>query len=62
MPTAFLCDFDGTIAPADIGASFVRHFAGDRSAEVDAMVTRWRAGEVGSRELTIARVRAPVGA
>ena len=52
MPFAFLCDFDGTVAPADIGAAFVERFGfGDRR-ELAATLERWRAGEVGHRELT----------
>jgi 2-hydroxy-3-keto-5-methylthiopentenyl-1-phosphate phosphatase len=52
MPVAYLCDFDGTISPVDIGASFIRRFSGDRFAEAHALLARWRAGEIGSRELT----------
>jgi 2,3-diketo-5-methylthio-1-phosphopentane phosphatase len=52
MPVAYLCDFDGTISPVDIGASFIRRFSGDRFAESPALLARWRAGEIGSRELT----------
>jgi 2-hydroxy-3-keto-5-methylthiopentenyl-1-phosphate phosphatase len=52
MPTAYLCDFDGTVAPADIGAALYRRFAvGDRRDAVEAL-RRWKAGEIGSRELT----------
>jgi 2-hydroxy-3-keto-5-methylthiopentenyl-1-phosphate phosphatase len=52
MPFAFLCDFDGTVAPADIGATFVEKFGfGDRQ-ELATTLARWKAGEVGHRELT----------
>lgn len=52
MPLAYLCDFDGTISPVDIGAAFVRRFSGDRSANAPALLSQWRAGQIGSRELT----------
>ena len=50
--TAWLCDFDGTISPSDIGAALIRRFApaaGDRRA---ALFARWKREEIGSRELT----------
>ncbi|HYM82044.1 MAG TPA: HAD-IB family phosphatase [Candidatus Limnocylindria bacterium] len=52
MPTAFLCDFDGTISPSDIGAAFVRNFSPGRDAERAALLERWRSGRLGSREIT----------
>ena len=52
MPLAFLCDFDGTVSPADIGQRFVMRFArGDRSGP-EALAARWRSGQIGHRELT----------
>lgn len=52
MPLAYLCDFDGTVSPVDIGASFMVRFSTGREAETRELLTRWRAGEIGSRELT----------
>lgn len=51
-PLAFLCDFDGTVSRADIGAELVRRFgSGDRSG-LERALERWRADEIGHRELT----------
>ena len=52
MPFAMLCDFDGTVAPFDIGADFVRHFGRGPTAELEYALERWRAGDLGHRELT----------
>ena len=52
LPVAWLCDFDGTIAPSDVGARFARHFAADGGAAFRSLETRWRSGELGHRELT----------
>jgi 2,3-diketo-5-methylthio-1-phosphopentane phosphatase len=52
MATAYLCDFDGTVSPHDIGASLVRRFARTRAPELGAALDRWKAGEIGHRELT----------
>jgi 2-hydroxy-3-keto-5-methylthiopentenyl-1-phosphate phosphatase len=54
MPTAFLCDFDGTIAPTDIGAALIRRFAPGHEAQRESMLARWVRDEIGSRELTLA--------
>lgn len=54
MAVAWLCDFDGTIAPADIGASWVRRFGAIPEAERERLLARWKRGEIGSRELTLA--------
>ena len=58
MRIAWLCDFDGTISPSDIGAAFVQRFSPAGAVpELDG----WLAGRVGHRELTRAqceRVRA----
>lgn len=52
MPFAYLCDFDGTISPEDIGAALVRRFSAGREAEREALLARWFAGGLGHRELT----------
>lgn len=52
MPFALLCDFDGTVAPFDIGADFVRHFGRGPTVGLETALTRWQAGEIGHRELT----------
>jgi 2-hydroxy-3-keto-5-methylthiopentenyl-1-phosphate phosphatase len=52
MPYAMLCDFDGTVAPFDIGADFVRHFGRGSTAGLESALARWEAGEIGHRELT----------
>lgn len=54
MPVAYLCDFDGTIAPEDIGASWVVRHSPMADAPRRALLDRWKRGEIGSRELTIA--------
>lgn len=54
---AFLCDFDGTIAPHDIGAGFIRNFSPGLDAEREALLAAWRDGKIGSRELTEAECR-----
>ncbi len=61
MPTAYLCDFDGTISPRDIGAAFAEHFSLGGEASHVPELADWRAGRLGHRELTraqCARVRA----
>lgn len=52
MPHAFLCDFDGTIAPSDIGAQFARRFSPDGLAESPEFLAAWMRGEMGHRTLT----------
>lgn len=52
MPFAYLCDFDGTISPNDIGAALVRRFSAGRESEREALLARWFAGGLGHRELT----------
>jgi 2,3-diketo-5-methylthio-1-phosphopentane phosphatase len=52
MLTAFLCDFDGTVSPGDIGAALVRRFARGREREAREALERWKAGEISHRELT----------
>ena len=59
MPrTAWLCDFDGTIAPSDIGAALIERFAVGAEAERAELLARWKRDEIGSRELTRAECRA----
>ena len=52
MPRAFLCDFDGTVSPTDIGAAFARAFSPGGAAEHDGLLGPWVSGELGHRELT----------
>lgn len=52
MPHAFLCDFDGTISPTDIGAAFVEAFSPDGAAQSVAVLEEWKRGTLGHRELT----------
>ncbi len=52
--TAYLCDFDGTISPRDIGAALVKRFSDGRDGERAALLERWMSGALGHRELTIA--------
>jgi 2,3-diketo-5-methylthio-1-phosphopentane phosphatase len=49
MRRAFLCDFDGTVAPTDVGSAFFRHFAAARRAEWEAILADWLAGDLGGR-------------
>lgn len=57
MPVAYLCDFDGTVSPADIGAAWVVRHAPQAASARRAALERWRRGEIGSRELTVAECR-----
>jgi len=52
MPRAFLCDFDGTISPSDIGAELVHRFSAAGDDARHALLDRWLAGELGHRALT----------
>lgn len=52
---AFACDFDGTIAPRDVGAEFARTFAAGGRDEIGALLEAWRRDELGSRALTEAQ-------
>ena len=56
MPIAYLCDFDGTISPHDIGAAFAERFSPAGAASRLPMLDEWLAGRVGHRELTQAQV------
>ena len=46
-PPLVICDFDGTVSSRDVGHEVLRHFSGDRWADIDrAYVT----GKIGSRD------------
>ena len=55
MPVAWLCDFDGTVSPNDIGAAFAERFSENGSAERVPELAEWRAGRLGHRALTEAQ-------
>jgi HAD superfamily phosphoserine phosphatase-like hydrolase len=55
MPIAWLCDFDGTVSPSDIGAAFAKRFSLDGIAARVPELAEWRAGRIGHRALTIAQ-------
>lgn len=57
LRAAWLCDFDGTVSPTDIGAAFAERFSPDGAAESPALLERWRRGELGHRALTEAQCR-----
>ncbi len=57
MGLAFLCDFDGTASPADIGAQFIRRYSTGDAAESKRLLEQWRLGRIGSRELTETEAR-----
>jgi 2,3-diketo-5-methylthio-1-phosphopentane phosphatase len=50
----FLCDFDGTVAPADIGEALVERFSTGGPERRRSLLEDWRAGTIGHRELTVA--------
>ena len=52
MRTAYLCDFDGTVSPSDIGAALVQRFAVGGERDAAEALRRWKAGEIGHRQLT----------
>ena len=54
-PIAWLCDFDGTVSPRDIGAAFAEAFSADGIAERLPEIAQWRAGRLGHRALTEAQ-------
>jgi len=54
---AFACDFDGTIAPHDVGAEFARHFSPGRERERAELLEAWQSESIGGRELTEAQCR-----
>lgn len=53
---AFLCDFDGTVSPRDLGHEFVTRFSTGGAAWLETLAERWRSGAIGHRELTEAEV------
>lgn len=55
MAIAYLCDFDGTVSPRDIGAAFVEHFSANGTAARLPELDAWLAGTLGHRELTRAQ-------
>jgi 2-hydroxy-3-keto-5-methylthiopentenyl-1-phosphate phosphatase len=55
MPFAYLCDFDGTVSPKDIGAALAERFSPEGSAGRIGLLEEWLAGRVGHRELTEAQ-------
>ncbi len=54
MRTAYLCDFDGTVSPHDIGAAFAGHFSNGEGGRVPELA-EWIAGRIGHRVLTLAQ-------
>jgi len=52
MPFSYLCDFDGTISPQDIGAAFVERYSPGGAATGRDVLEDWLAGRMGHRELT----------
>jgi 2-hydroxy-3-keto-5-methylthiopentenyl-1-phosphate phosphatase len=53
-PRIWLCDFDGTVAPEDVGASFMERFSPGHDAERQTLLDSWRSERIGSRELAAA--------
>src|SRR5437773_1346794 len=47
MPVAWLCDFDGTVSPRDIGAAFVERFSPRGDAARVPELGAWLAGRAG---------------
>lgn len=54
MRTVYLCDFDGTVSPRDIGAAFVDRFSNGAGGRVPELA-EWFAGRIGHRALTRAQ-------
>jgi len=52
MPLVYLCDFDGTITPSDIGAALVRRFSVEDDSARQRELQRWLEGAIGHRALT----------
>jgi len=52
MPTVYLCDFDGTIAPDDVGAALVQRFSDLPAAVRAGLLADWKAEAIGHRALT----------
>jgi len=57
MPVAWLCDFDGTVSPRDIGAAFAEAFSPGAAAAREELLARWMDGRMGHRELTESQCR-----
>jgi HAD superfamily phosphoserine phosphatase-like hydrolase len=55
MSVAYLCDFDGTVSPRDIGAAFAEAFSPGGAAEQLPEIQEWRAGRLGHRALSEAQ-------
>jgi len=55
MAVAWLCDFDGTVSPRDIGAAFAERFSPGGVAARVPELSGWLAGRIGHRELTRAQ-------
>jgi HAD superfamily phosphoserine phosphatase-like hydrolase len=51
---AWLCDFDGTVSPRDIGKAFAERFSGGASERVPELAA-WFAGAIGHRAVTRAQ-------
>jgi 2,3-diketo-5-methylthio-1-phosphopentane phosphatase len=51
MPYAFLCDFDGTVAPDDIGAALVKRYSHALESRMASLLARWRADELATRDV-----------
>ncbi|HTP13237.1 MAG TPA: MtnX-like HAD-IB family phosphatase [Bacteroidota bacterium] len=49
------CDFDGTVAPVDIGNALFRHFAGDTAQQI---ARRYVDGEITARECLLSEAEA----
>lgn len=50
--TAYLCDFDGTASPMDVGARLMARFSTASRSEMAALEAQWRSGALGHRALT----------
>lgn len=55
MPIAYLCDFDGTISPRDIGAAFAERFSPAGASARVPELGEWLEGRIGHRTLTRAQ-------
>ncbi|MGH7741053.1 MAG: HAD-IB family phosphatase [Candidatus Eiseniibacteriota bacterium] len=52
LRTAYLCDFDGTVSPVDIGARLIARFTTATPSEHAQLQEQWRLGALGHRSLT----------
>lgn len=55
MRMTYLCDFDGTVAPSDIGRALVERFTTGDAERRRELLEGWLAGAIGHRELTVAQ-------